>query len=115
YFVSKNDLLDILSNGSNPRRILQHITKVFLCTDRLELEDRDGPQERPTAWRWTSCVGVESVDFNPAVRLDAKVENYLQVVLDAQRDTLRKCLAASLQRLPTQSRTEWLMDKLLGR
>ncbi len=36
------DLLDILSNGSSPRKILQHITKVFLATDTLVLEDKQG-------------------------------------------------------------------------
>lgn len=112
YFVSKNDLLDVLSNGSNPRRIMQHITKVFLCTDRLELEDRDGASGRPTAVRWISAVGVESSDFTPAVRLDGKVEIYLQTVLDAQRGSLRAALAASIARLPSQSRVDWLMDKL---
>jgi dynein heavy chain len=112
YFVSKNDLLDILSNGSNPRRIMQHVTKVFLSTDSLSLEDRDGPHGRPTAWRFTSCVGVESIDFTPAVPLEGKVEIYLQKVLDAQRNSLRKALAASIARRPKQNRGDWLMDKL---
>jgi dynein heavy chain len=111
YFVSKNDLLDILSNGSNPRRIMQHVTKVFLCTDKLELEDRDGHGARPTAWKFVSSVGVESIDFTPAVQLEGKVEIYLQTVLDAQRQTLRKALKESIKRLPSQSRSEWLMNK----
>jgi dynein heavy chain, axonemal len=113
YFVSKNDLLDILSNGSNPRKIMQHVTKVFLCTDRLELEDRDGVGggARPTATKWVSAVGVETVDFKPAPKLEGKVEIYLQTVLDAQRNSLKEALAGAILRLPTQSRVEWLMDK----
>ena len=43
YFVSKTDLLDILSNGSNPRKIMQHITKIMLATDSLTLEGGEAP------------------------------------------------------------------------
>jgi dynein heavy chain len=29
YFVSTNDLLDILSNGNNPAKVMQHMPKIF--------------------------------------------------------------------------------------
>ena len=29
YFVSVNDLLDILSNGNNPNKINKHMSKIF--------------------------------------------------------------------------------------
>jgi hypothetical protein len=92
---------------------MQHVTKVFLCTDALLLEDRDGtgPGSRPTTWRFKAGVGVEEVDFNPCVKLEGKVEIYLQTVLDAQRNSLRKALESSIMRLTKQTRTEWLMDK----
>ena len=35
YFTSEADLLDILSNGSTPRRIAHHVGKVFLATKAL--------------------------------------------------------------------------------
>ena len=38
YFTSEADLLDILSNGSKPRRILRHVSSVMLATKTLELE-----------------------------------------------------------------------------
>ena len=110
YFVSKADLLDILSNGSTPRKIMSHMTKVFLATDALKLAD-SAAEARPTALSWTASVGSESVDFSPPVALEGKVEIYLQTVLDGQRSALRQALAASLQRYPTQSRVEWIMAK----
>ena len=111
YFVSKSDLLDILSNGSSPRRIMQHVTKVYLCTDSLLLEDRGGAHARPTTWRFKAGVGVEEVDFVKPILLEGKVEIYLQTVLDAQRESLRSALAASIKRLATQDRGQWLMDR----
>lgn len=111
YFVSKTDLLDILSNGSNPRRILSHVTKVFLQTDTLILEGGTGANERPTATKFTAAVGVEEIIFAPAVPLEGKVEIYLQTVLDAQRATLKYTLARSVERVGKQQRIEWLMNK----
>lgn len=115
YFVSKSDLLDILSNGSNPRKILSHINKVFLQTDTLGLEGGTKSDERPTAVKWTAAVGVEEVIFQPAVPLAGKVEIYLQTVLDAQRATLKRTLEQSIGRYPSQVRTEWLMNKVNGK
>lgn len=37
YFTSEADLLDILSNGSTPRRIAHHVGKVFLATKELTM------------------------------------------------------------------------------
>ena len=38
YFVSTTDLLDILSNGNNPRKIMRHIPKIFQAIKVLKLE-----------------------------------------------------------------------------
>ena len=110
YFVSKADLLDILSNGSTPQKILPHMTKVFLATDTLKLEDAGGGA-RPTAQSWTASVGVETVAFSSPVALEGKVEVYLQTVLDGQRTALRNSLAASLERFAKQTRLDWIMAK----
>jgi dynein heavy chain, axonemal len=119
YFMSTADLLDLLSNGSTPARILAHVPKVLLATESLQLEAATpgapgGGGGRPTAVSWSSCVGVERVAFNPPVRLEGKVEAYMQTVLDAQRDALRRALHDSLARRATQGRVEWIMDKSGG-
>jgi len=111
YFVSKADLLDILSNGSQPYKIQQHITKVFLQTDTLFLKGGEDGLSRPTATGWKSGVGVEDGYFNPEFKLEGKVEIYLQTVKDAQEDALRQRLEASLSRRPTQKRVEWLINR----
>lgn len=112
YFVSRADLLDILSNGSSPRRIVHHVPKVLLATDSLALQDGLEPGSRPVATSWTACVGVETVRFSPPVPLEGKVEVYMQTVLDAQRDALRRALDTSIRRRATQERVDWIMDKL---
>lgn len=60
YFVSEADLLDLLSNGSNPASILHHVGKVFLATDTLELDQAPGPEppeEPPHAMKVRRAAG----------------------------------------------------------
>jgi len=113
YFVSEADLLDILSNGSTPAKILTHVTKVFLSTETLVLQETAG-QARPSATHWKSGVGTEVVEFDAPVLLEGKVEIYLQTVLSSMQSTLNHALLKSHQRYPTQTRIEWLQDKADG-
>ena len=58
YFVSTTDLLDILSNGNNPPRIMRHMPKIFQAIKTLNLKDGSGDQ-RPSAIGMETCVGRE--------------------------------------------------------
>jgi dynein heavy chain len=49
YFVSEADLLDILSNGSTPQKIMRHVEKVFLATKTLQLKAQQDTTKRPHA------------------------------------------------------------------
>ena len=95
YFVSTNDLLDILSNGNSPAKVMVHMPKIFQAISTLELED-DG--ERPKATGLLSSVGVGKVDFYEPLKLVNKVENYLQDAIDMTRETLRRIAKDSLVR-----------------
>jgi dynein heavy chain len=46
YFVSTTDLLDILSNGNNPKKVMEHMPKIFQAIETLELQ---GDGDRPSA------------------------------------------------------------------
>jgi dynein heavy chain len=113
YFTSEADLLDILSNGSIPSKIMRHVDKVLLSTKTLELEE--SPGARPKAKGFISGVGQEDVEFEPFVPLEGKVEIYLQIVLECQRSALRKKLEKSMKNYINFSRTDWLMHKFKGK
>lgn len=105
YFVSVNDLLDILSNGNNPEKVNRHMSKIFQAIDRLELQP-DG--DRPKAKTMVSCVGVETVDFTQPLKLVGKVENYLSDCIDAMRDTLYEVVRTSIPAQESMKKEEWL-------
>ena len=77
YFVSTNDLLDILSNGNSPHVIMKHMCKVLLAVEELVLQDSKAG-DRPEAVSMVTCVGKEKFDFLPLpFKLQGKVEVYL--------------------------------------
>ena len=115
FFVSEVDLLDILSNGSRPRRIIHHGTKVFLSTATFTLNDEEDENERPTASDFIAGVGKERISLANPVKLEGKPEIYLQTVLDAMSDTLYLHLIDCLRvnQTPGQDRVEWLVRSRL--
>ena len=71
YFVAQNDLLDILSNGNNPGKVMVHMPKIFQAIDNLELKENGG-EERPSAMGIHSSVGKEYVEFSEPLKLERK-------------------------------------------
>jgi len=109
YFVAQVDLLDILSNGNNPSKIMVHMPKIFQAIDNLELKEAGG-EERPSAMGIKSSVGVEYVEFTEPLKLERKVENYLQDVIDRMRSSIKNIAADSLKRFAKKEKKDWLQD-----
>ena len=66
YFVSEAQLLDLLSNGSTPHKIIKYTTAVFLACKTLVLDPPTydpNSTARPKCLRFISCVGVEQNDM----------------------------------------------------
>lgn len=85
YFVSPADLLDILSNGNAPQKVMCHMPKIFQAIETLFLKE-DG--DRPIATGMETCVGKETVQFPKPLKLVGKVENYLMDVIDCMKSSL---------------------------
>ncbi|POM71948.1 Dynein heavy chain [Phytophthora palmivora] len=114
YFVSEADLLDILSNGSNPQKIMIHLEKVFLATHTLLLEkENNGVASSMLATHFISNDSAkETISFENKVQLEGKVELYMQTILESMQLTLRGHVTRSINRFPDQNRVDWLLQKL---
>ena len=111
YFMSEADLLDVLSNGSTPSKIVKHVTKVFLKVRSITLRPAANPaKERPWVPRWDSTVGAEKVTFDNEVQLNGKPEDYLQTLLDNMTPLWKSKFKICYERSFSQKRIEWLMD-----
>lgn len=105
YFVSPADLLDILSSGNNPKKIMCHMTKIFQAIETLFLKDEG---DRPSATGWDSSVGKEQVNFTAPFKLTGKVENYLADVIDHMRSSLRAIASKSVVNFETTPKNDWI-------
>jgi dynein heavy chain len=107
YFVSSSDLLDILSNGNAPSKVMVHMPKIISAMDTLELKESE---VRPYALGMHACVGKEYVEFTSSLALMGKVEVYFQDIIDIMRSTLRDISKKSLKKFSEVSKEAWLVE-----
>lgn len=112
YFVSTADLLDILSNGNNPVKVMGHMSKCFQAIEKLELDTTNPPPgTRPKGSGMHSCVGKEYVAWSSPMALDGKVEVYMNTIVDKMRGELKTNLENSMRAYDNpKPRHEWLFD-----
>ena len=111
YFVSTAELLDILSNSNEPANVQKHMSKCFQAIGSLKLDnDKPPPGTRPSGLGMISCVGSEEVEFKTPIKLDGKVEEYMNATVAKMRSELRGYLDDSIKAYPSKARTEWVFD-----
>jgi dynein heavy chain len=93
YFLTMEELLDILANGNNPVMLFKernYMNKIVQASDKLSMQVEGN--ERPTIVSMNASVGKEIVKFvsDPKAKLMDKVELYLQDILNIIWKTMRE-------------------------
>ncbi|NXB03113.1 DYH9 protein, partial [Cnemophilus loriae] len=109
YFISSADLLDILSNGTNPHLVQRHLSKLFDNLAKLKFQ--------VDSERKTTKVGLgmysreeEYVQFSEPCDCSGQVEVWLNRLLDTMRATVRDGMAAAVAAYEDKPRDQWLFD-----
>jgi len=105
YFVSSADLLDILSNGNEPVKVMKHLTKLFDSMARLKLREK----VEKTACGMFAKDG-EDLDFPRDCDLGGQVEVWLNRLLEMQCETVHYWLTDSVTAYEERSREQWILD-----
>jgi dynein heavy chain len=105
FFTSPADLLDILSNGNAPHKVMVHMPKIISAVETLELLEEG---VRPFAKGMHACVGKEYVEFTTECKLLGKVECYMQDILDVMRSSLRDISVKSLSKFNEIDKETWI-------
>ncbi|XP_028842651.1 dynein heavy chain 9, axonemal-like isoform X2 [Denticeps clupeoides] len=109
YFISSADLLDILSNGTEPQQVQRHLSKLFDNIGKLEFNR--GTDGLPTK----TAVGMfskedEFVTFSQLCDCTGQVELWLNRVLDTMRATVRHEMSEAVSAYEDKPREQWLLD-----
>ncbi|XP_056405417.1 dynein axonemal heavy chain 9 [Hyla sarda] len=105
YFISSADLLDILSNGTNPQLVMRHLSKLFDNMAKMKFEDG----ESKTGLGMYSKED-EYVTFNESCDCSGQVETWLNRVLDSMRATVRHEMTEAVTAYEEKPREQWLFD-----
>jgi dynein heavy chain len=108
FFVATSDLLDIISNGNAPEKVMKHMPKIIGSCEGLELI-KEGV--RPFVKGLHSCVGKEYVDFTRELKLLGKVEVYMQDILDCMRGSLYDIAKNSIKKFKEIDKYEWICQE----
>ncbi|XP_039947795.1 dynein beta chain, ciliary [Bactrocera tryoni] len=105
YFVSSADLLDILSNGNNPKMVCRHLTKLYDSMGRLNLI-----AGTKLAVGMIAKEHEEFVPFLDNCDCSGKVEVWLNRVTDRMRDTLRDHFRRAVIAYEEKPRHIWIFE-----
>jgi len=101
YFLSNDDLFELLGNAKDPSRVNKHVKKCFEGIKKLELNQTSVPSrgrniEAFEVIALTSPEG-ENIRLNTKIPCELGVESWLKNVEKMMRETLKKLLMNTCQ------------------
>ncbi|EGF78014.1 hypothetical protein BATDEDRAFT_91203 [Batrachochytrium dendrobatidis JAM81] len=110
YFLSNDDLLEILGQAKDPNAVQSHLKKCFDNIHKLELvmAGVDGHRHNEALGMYSG--DGEYVQFSSPVIVEGPIEMWLVEIESAMRTTLRKLLPQCLNSLKKAKRDKWLKD-----
>ncbi|KAM6240341.1 dynein axonemal heavy chain 9 isoform 2-T2 [Spheniscus humboldti] len=109
YFISSADLLDILSNGTNPQLVQRHLSKLFDNLARMKFQ-LDSEQKATKVGLGMYSREEEYVSFSEPCDCSGQVEVWLNHVLDSMRATVRDEMTEAVMAYEEKPREQWLFD-----
>eukprot|EP00002_Diphylleia_rotans_P013390 TRINITY_DN2619_c0_g1_i7.p1 TRINITY_DN2619_c0_g1~~TRINITY_DN2619_c0_g1_i7.p1 ORF type:complete len:4501 (-),score=1146.89 TRINITY_DN2619_c0_g1_i7:169-13671(-) len=103
YFVSDGDVIDMISKGSIPKEIQQHIPKIFTHVQQLELDGDDFT----TNIRGLLSREGERLSFSNVFVCEGGIEHWMAQLHHQISRTLRGRLSDALGNLPKNS-SDWI-------
>ncbi|KAJ1537343.1 Dynein heavy chain 2, axonemal, partial [Nowakowskiella sp. JEL0078] len=108
YFISNDDLLEILGQSKDPNAVQPHLKKCFDNINKLELTVAGTDNRRHNEATGMHSGDGEFVPFNQPVVLEGPVETWLNETESTMRITLRRLLMGCLMGLKKAKKDKWL-------
>ncbi|XP_032594376.1 dynein axonemal heavy chain 6 [Drosophila grimshawi] len=113
YFLSNDELLEILAQTRIPQAVQPHLRKCFDAIYRLEFGQKDGGDGKmiPTndIVAFLSPEG-EKLQFGKGLKARGAVEEWLSKVEESMFVTVKRCMRFGYQCYAAKERDEWFQD-----
>ncbi|XP_075140366.1 dynein axonemal heavy chain 6 [Leptodactylus fuscus] len=113
YFLSNDELLEILAQTRNPQAVQPHLRKCFDSIARLEFGTvaSDGDQEKVFTNDILAMLSPEGerVSLGKGLKARGNVEDWLGKVEEAMYSSLRRLSKAAIADYQSKSRVEWVV------
>ena len=111
YFLSNDELLEILSQTRDPQAVQPHMSKCFDAVKKLKFGDEMDPETRVEMYGMISTGKGEYVEFSEPCRAVGSVEYWMLGIEKMMRRTMYDIGVKALNNYPTESpveRGDWL-------
>jgi len=109
YFVAAQDLIDILSKGSNPFDIQHHISKCFDNIDNLKFDAEQIATGKSNTAHGMFSSEMEYVEFHEPFVATGAVEIYMANLVKHHCTTMKGVIKQSLGEYTSKGRATWMM------
>lgn len=113
YFLSNDELLEILAQTKNPHAVQPHLRKCFDAIARIEFGVKEGEKKGEKVQTILAMVSPEGekVQFNRGLKARGPVEDWLSKVEDAMYAALKRCMKYAYQVYRAMDRLKWLREQ----
>lgn len=115
YFLSNDELLEILAQTKNPHAVQPHLRKCFDAIARIEFGFKEGEKKGEKVQTNDILCMVspegEKVQFNRGLKARGSVEDWLGKVEDSMFTALKRCMKYAYTVYKAMNRTTWLADQ----
>lgn len=115
YFLSNDELLEILAQTKNPHAVQPHLRKCFDAISKIEFGMKEGERkgEKVMTNDIISMISPEGekVQFNRGLKARGSVEDWLGKVEEAMFTALKRCMKYAFQVYKAMDRITWLSDQ----
>lgn len=115
YFLSNDELLEILAQTKNPHAVQPHLRKCFDAIAKIEFAMKEGEKKGEKVMTNDILAMLspegEKVQFNRGLKARGAVEDWLGKVEDAMFTALKRCMKYGYQTYKAMQRTKWICDQ----